>query len=479
MAFGKFAKGASMFSSTPVENLFMLEFMPNAPGDFVRVYLYGLMQCYHPELTEDVEGVARALNMEPEAVLNACRYWEREGLVVRQSDNPPTFVFHSCQEALNARPQIEKDYYENRDFTSSLQNLFGAEMLLHPKEYTMASDWVEVMKLPQEVVLCMVRHELEHTQKKRSLQTIFKRLDKTAIELADRNIRTVEAAQDYFDRDEAAEKCARAVIDRFNFHRAPSKPEMEMAAKWLNEWHFDEETVLQACSRTVGSGNPTFKYLDAILENLRNGDDSDEFQQLKRILQELGQRNPTPTPQDRERFEAIMEFGFEYEVVLAAARTGGKRSMEDLETMLFKWAEQGLFTMEAYEQFRQKRALLDQAVSQVFDRAGIDRRPRQADRTLMEKWLAEHSMQMILLAAEQSLGTDTPMRYMDVLLARWKKDGIATPEAAEAARNRPSQPAGPDAPREAGRFMQREYARDEYARVYTDLGLDEDEEEST
>ena len=43
MAFGKFADGASMFSTTPVENLFMLEFMPNAPGDFVRVYLYGLM----------------------------------------------------------------------------------------------------------------------------------------------------------------------------------------------------------------------------------------------------------------------------------------------------------------------------------------------------------------------------------------------------------------------------------------------------
>ena len=217
MAFGKFADGASMFSTTPVENLFMLEFMPNAPGDFVRVYLYGLMQCYHPELAEDVEGVARALNMEPETVLNACRYWEREGLIVRQSDNPPMFVFHSCQEALNARPQIEKDYYENRDFTASLQNLFGADMLLHPKEYTMASDWVEVMKLPQAVVLCMVQHELESSSKKRTLQTIFKHLDKTAIELADHNIRTVEAAEAYLRRDEPVEQCARALMKTFNF----------------------------------------------------------------------------------------------------------------------------------------------------------------------------------------------------------------------------------------------------------------------
>lgn len=493
MAFGKFADGASMFSTTPVENLFMMEFMPNAPGDFVRVYLYGLMQCYHPGLSEGVEGVAKALNMEPEAVLNACRYWEREGLIVRQSDNPPTFIFHSCQDALNARPQIEKDYYENRDFTASLQNLFGAEMLLHPKEYTMASDWVEVMKLPQAVVLSMVQHELERSPKKRTLQTIFKRLDKMAIELADRNIRTVADAEAYFNRDEAAEKCARAVLDMFNFRRAPSKPEAVLAAKWLNEWHFDQEAVLEACAKTVNSGNPSFAYLDAILDKLRASDgaftdaeglrerakaDSEDFQRLKRILQELGQRNPTPTPQDRERFEAIMQGGFEYDVVLAAARTGGKRSMEELEKMLFKWAEQGLFTMEAYEQFRQKRAMMDQAVMQLFERAGVDRRPRQADRALMEKWMAEHSMQMILLAGEQSMGTDTPMRYIDSILARWKRDGITTPEAAQAARPATAGSRA-DAPREAGNFAQREYSKEDYARVFTDLGLDEDEEEPT
>ena len=494
MAFGKFADGASMFSTTPVENLFMLEFMPNAPGDFVRVYLYGLMQCYHPELAEGVEGVARALNMEPETVLNACRYWEREGLIVRQSDNPPMFVFHSCQEALNARPQIEKDYYENRDFTASLQNLFGADMLLHPKEYTMASDWVEVMKLPQEVVLCMVQHELESSSKKRTLQTIFKHLDKTAIELADHNIRTVEAAEAYLRRDEPVEQCAKALMKTFNFRRTPTEPELALVAKWLNEWHFAPEAVQEACRRTVNSGNPSFAYLDAILDKLRTPDgaptdaealreraqaDSEEFQKLKRILQELGQRNPTPTPQDRERFEAILQGGFEYEVVLAAARTGGKRSMEDLEKMLFKWAEQGLFTMEAYEQFRQKRAMMDQAVMQLFERAGVDRRPRQADRTLMEKWMAEHSMQMILLAGEQSVGTDTPMRYIDSILARWKKEGIATPEAAQAARPASSGAPRPNAPREAGQFAQREYTQADYARVYTDLGLDEDEEEST
>ena len=91
MAFCTFEDGNAMFGSTPVENMFILEYMPAAPGDFVRVYLYGLMLCHHPEIDEGLDAVAKALRIEPEAVLSAYRYWEREGLVVRLSDNPPTY----------------------------------------------------------------------------------------------------------------------------------------------------------------------------------------------------------------------------------------------------------------------------------------------------------------------------------------------------------------------------------------------------
>ena len=34
----------AMFDATPVQNQFILEYMPSAPGDYVKVYLYGLMR---------------------------------------------------------------------------------------------------------------------------------------------------------------------------------------------------------------------------------------------------------------------------------------------------------------------------------------------------------------------------------------------------------------------------------------------------
>lgn len=51
------------FDITPLDNQFILEFMPAAKGDYVKVYLYGLMQCYHPQENMSVEQMASELDM--------------------------------------------------------------------------------------------------------------------------------------------------------------------------------------------------------------------------------------------------------------------------------------------------------------------------------------------------------------------------------------------------------------------------------
>ena len=52
MPFCKFADGDAMHSFTSIENIFMLEYLPEAPSDFVKVYLYARMVCAHPEICE-------------------------------------------------------------------------------------------------------------------------------------------------------------------------------------------------------------------------------------------------------------------------------------------------------------------------------------------------------------------------------------------------------------------------------------------
>ena len=62
MPFCSFDRESGMYDVTPIENMFLLEYLPTAPDDFLRVYLYARMLCLHPELGEGMDEVARAQN---------------------------------------------------------------------------------------------------------------------------------------------------------------------------------------------------------------------------------------------------------------------------------------------------------------------------------------------------------------------------------------------------------------------------------
>ena len=87
----RFSPEAARREMTPVDNLFFLEYMPDADGMFVKVYLYGLMQCYHPSLN-DVD-VADALGLSDAQVRCAFVYWQSKGLVRIRSDEPLTVEY--------------------------------------------------------------------------------------------------------------------------------------------------------------------------------------------------------------------------------------------------------------------------------------------------------------------------------------------------------------------------------------------------
>ena len=81
--FCSFDDSAALFDSTPVENMFITEYMLRAPGDFVKVYLYALMLCYHPTPRMSLSSMAKDLDMQEEDVDRAFKYWARDGLVRR------------------------------------------------------------------------------------------------------------------------------------------------------------------------------------------------------------------------------------------------------------------------------------------------------------------------------------------------------------------------------------------------------------
>ncbi len=358
----------ALYDVTPVENLFLLEYLPHATGDQARVYLYGLMQC-RQKADCTVEGLSRALRIKPEKVLEALKYWEARGLLKGVSDNPPSFEYLNVRSAMQAGCD-QDPAYRYRDFNRALVEL--AQGPVRPAQFAQAMEWVEDLNIPADVVLLMARRTAERlTQinggKPRSVPYLFKVLGETAVDWAARDIRTTDKAEIELSKALPEYKMACSVVEYFGLRRAPTGAELELTRRWLREWGFQKADIQRALKETASSANPSFAYLDAILRRhrgdagrLEEGIDAEQqlLEGLRGALLELGALSRTVPKSQMDAYRAWMEDGFEPGVVArAAARAAGRgrHAFEALQDEMRRFAELNLKTVEAADRYNQER----------------------------------------------------------------------------------------------------------------------------
>jgi DNA replication protein DnaD len=81
---------------TQVPNVFISEYMPGAPGDYVKVYLYAYMRAARRDVTSN-ETIARELGIGVEDVLAAWTYFEKRGLVRKRIEDPSDTLHYDVE----------------------------------------------------------------------------------------------------------------------------------------------------------------------------------------------------------------------------------------------------------------------------------------------------------------------------------------------------------------------------------------------
>ena len=430
---------------TPVENMFINQYLPGAPGDYVRVYLYGLMLCYHPGEDMSLEKMGRMLNLDADAVKDAFQYWERQGLVRRVSDVTPAYEYLNIASSMGDESPMDRLIYLHRDFNNRLQQIISAGSdkvrLLHPAEFQIACEWVEDLGLTEDVVAEMVSYYVKNRKKAFK----FKDYDKLAMEWAEKGVATVEEARQMLMKDSEGYKTAKKALEQLGLRRSPTQPEIDLAVKWLVEWGLDEDAILAACQETVKGRNPTLSYLDSILSRNRAAKtgaamaetlsaDDGERAAVKALHAALGIAQMSPTDKEREDYRDILGIGFEPEAVLRVAKSmglEGRYSMDDLNRQLMRFAEKGLLSDMQVAEYLDQQKLLKEQAARVFEKAGQDSRVNAAAAAQMEEWLSLAAFPLVLYAAECARGTRTPSKYITKLLASWRAAGVASVDEAK------------------------------------------------
>lgn len=464
MAFSGFADGAAMFDATSIENLFIMEYMPIAPGEFVKVYLFMRMLALHPEACGDIAELARLIGLDAATVTDALAFWERQGLMQRVRDNPPAYVILPMRAPKTA--QYDRDYYKYRDFDNQLANLFTSGVM-RPAQFRMANEWLDELGLSQDAIFAILKFELAHTRaKKPDPEKIFKSANKRATAFAARDIKTLDAVERELASDTRVEKLAIEVLKQFSYHRSPTLPEMRLATKWMDEWKLTEKQIIAGCAETVKAQNPSFAYLDAVLTPGNGGG----FAEVKEIFNLLGLR-AAPSKSECAKYEKWIGEGFEPETVELAAKQQArknKRTFEGLENMIGLWRERGLYKYTDADEYVTKNRALYEEFSALLREAGISGAPTENDIVGYAAYKQALDIEAVKHAAALSKGRSYPISYMLKLTDGWIAAGARTLEDVKALSNGAQSKENP-----ALKYEQRDIKDEDFGEAFFRKSMDE------
>jgi len=127
-----------LFSNTQIPDIFFTEYLSEASGDFIKIYLYILfLSKYDKDIK--MNELCKKLNLPLNIIQDAMKYWEDQGVLTKKNTG---FVFNHLQELglrsvqmINLFSKICKGKMSSRNLELDIENLKYIEAIMKEKDF--------------------------------------------------------------------------------------------------------------------------------------------------------------------------------------------------------------------------------------------------------------------------------------------------------------------------------------------------------
>lgn len=360
-----------IFTDTPegftvIQNAFIDQYMPHANGEFVKVYLY-LLRCANTGRDLSLSSIADVFEHTEKDIQRALLYWEKQNLLrLKMTQNGTlaalTFLevkpLHEQTEpaassilsaSVSAEPAPEKPAKSNLPLqgipvtamkhittpgtvlkkpdaaapvskSSSIHAQRDLKQLIFIAEQYMqrplnTSEQNDLIYYYDELHFSvdLIEYLLEYCISKGSASRHY--MKKVALSWAEAGITTVMQAK---QETNLFNKNYFTIFNAFGIKgRNPAPAEQEVMSRWLNEFKFPIEIILEACTRTISQTHqPSFQYADRILSKWhKSGVKSLNDIKLLDVqrIQEQKKQAPQPQKNPQNRFNNFTQREYDYD----------------------------------------------------------------------------------------------------------------------------------------------------------------------
>ena len=435
MSFCSFTKDSVKNYSTNVDNAFITDYLTEADGEAVKVYLYGLFLCKNTALDSSLSDFSKALFMSEDKVRDCFKYWEEFDLVSIIGEDPFTVKYLPVTSYGKPR-KFKTGKYE--DFCKALQSLINDSRMISPNEFVEYFSVMEDYSIKPEAMLMICKYCIDLKGESISGKYVCA----VAKDFASRSITTVDAIEeelrDYNDKSDELAK----IIAATGSKRKPDVDDCNLFNKWTQDLQFDEKTIVFAAKIFKAK---TMKYLDEKLMELYSAKkftqkEISEYVLQQNYLSDLAKKITRSLSVYVEVVKPVVEnyinpwlsLGYDEDTLTFIANycfLHRKKTLEDMNATVKGLYEKGLVNLANIIEYSKKRAAEDEFIKRVFDFVSIDRMPNEWDRNNLASWRGwGFSDEMIIEAAKLASGKSSPTVYMNSVLGNWKSEGVFSPD---------------------------------------------------
>ncbi len=256
-----------IFSTTEISDVFFTEYLSQANGDYIKVYLYILFLSKYGKDVK-VNDLSKKLALSFKTIQDALKYWEDAEVLVKKNTG---YIVNNLQEIelhklykpkLSSIADLEKNS-KNQYRAKAIEDINNSFFpgIMSPSWYNDIDLWFKKYGFDEQVMIALFRYCFERSALHRNyIQTVADAWYKN-------NIKTWEDVDLYYQKQEKLNVIKKSIAKKLGLNRTLTQYEEAYIEKWIVDFGYSLDIIEVALKKTTSKTNPSFDYVDKILSD--------------------------------------------------------------------------------------------------------------------------------------------------------------------------------------------------------------------
>lgn len=280
-----------LFSSTELPDVFFTEYLSQASGDYIKIYLYIVFLSKYGKDVK-INDLSKKLNIDFKTIQEGIKYWEDNGVITKKNTG---YIINNLQEIELHKLYKPKVALSSENLKQTAQNQYRAKAIeninnlffqgiMSPSWYSDIDLWFKKYSFDEEVMIALFQYCYNRSALHRNyIQTVAEAWFKS-------NVKTFSDLDSLFEKQEKLNTLYKSIGKKLGYTRALTEYEKGYIEKWTIEYGFNLNIIEIALKKTTAKTNPNFDYLDKLLSDWHDRGFK-TVEEIENFLSEFKQKN--------------------------------------------------------------------------------------------------------------------------------------------------------------------------------------------